>query len=103
MPGESQQSAQGRRRPVVREASWLARAELEALRSSPYGAPPLTPAEARLLPLLTTHRSFREIGEELFISPHTVKTQAISIYRKLGVSSRGEAVRVAREIGLLAP
>ncbi len=80
-----------------------ARAELEALRSSPFGTPPLTPAEARLLPLLTTHRSFREIGEELFISPHTVKTQAISIYRKLGVSSRGEAVRVAREIGLLAP
>jgi LuxR family maltose regulon positive regulatory protein len=47
--------------------------------------------------------SFREVGAELFISPHTVKTQAISIYRKLGVSSRGEAVRVAREIGLLAP
>jgi LuxR family maltose regulon positive regulatory protein len=47
--------------------------------------------------------SFREIGAELFVSPHTVKTQAISIYRKLGVSSRGEAVRTAREIGLLAP
>jgi LuxR family maltose regulon positive regulatory protein len=80
-----------------------ARAELEALRTSPFSAPALTPAEARVLPLLTTHRSFREIGAELFISPHTVKTQAISIYRKLGVSSRGEAVRVAREIGLLAP
>ena len=31
--------------------------------------------------------SFREIGEQLFLSPHTVKTQAGSIYRKLGVSS----------------
>jgi len=81
----------------------LARDELELLRTSAAGAPTLTPAEARLLPLLTTHLSFREIGAELFISPHTVKTQAISIYRKLGVSSRAEAVNVAREIGLLTP
>jgi LuxR family maltose regulon positive regulatory protein len=80
-----------------------ARDELTALQASTVGAPTLTPAEARLLPLLTTHLSFREIGAELFISPHTVKTQAISIYRKLGVSSRAEAVNVAREIGLLTP
>jgi LuxR family maltose regulon positive regulatory protein len=80
-----------------------ARAEIDSLRASAAGAQALTPAEARLLPHLTTHLSFREIGEELFLSPHTVKTQAISIYRKLAVSSRGEAVRVAREIGLLAP
>ncbi|MGZ8601940.1 MAG: LuxR C-terminal-related transcriptional regulator [Actinomycetota bacterium] len=81
----------------------MARDELRVLRASAVGAPSLTPAEARLLPMLTTHLSFREIGGELFVSPHTVKTQAISIYRKLGVSSRGEAVRVAREIGLLTP
>jgi len=35
------------------------------------------------------------------VSPHTVKTQAISIYRKLGVSSRSDAMRVASEVGLL--
>ena len=81
----------------------IARDELKVLLASAAGAPTLTPAEARLLPLLTTHLSFREIGGELFVSPHTVKTQAISIYRKLGVSSRGEAVRVGREIGLLTP
>ena len=80
-----------------------ARDELDVLRTSATGAPSLTPAEARLMPLLTTHLSFREIGAELFVSPHTVKTQAISIYRKLGVSSRAEAVNVAREIGLLTP
>ena len=80
-----------------------ARDELDVLRNSVTGAPSLTPAEARLMPLLTTHLSFREIGAELFVSPHTVKTQAISIYRKLGVSSRAEAVNVAREIGLLTP
>ena len=78
------------------------RQELFLLQASSTGLPTLTPAEARLLPLLTTHLSFREIGEQLFVSPHTVKTQAISIYRKLGVSSRGTAVEVARSIGLLA-
>ena len=54
--------------------------------------PRLTRAELRLLPLLGTHLSFREIGTHLFLSRHTVKTQAISAYRKLGASSRREAV-----------
>jgi LuxR family transcriptional regulator, maltose regulon positive regulatory protein len=61
----------------------------------------LTPAELRLLPLLATHLSFREIGEHLFVSRNTVKTQAISVYRKLGVSSRSEAVERAGELGLV--
>lgn len=61
----------------------------------------LTPAELRLLPLLTTHLTFGEIGERLFVSPNTVKTQAISIYRKLDASSRGEAVARAAELGLV--
>ena len=61
----------------------------------------LTAAELRLLPLLTTHLSFREIGERLFVSRNTVKTQAISIYRKLDVSSRGDAVARAAELGLV--
>ena len=61
----------------------------------------LSNAELRLLPFLVTHLSFPQIGERLYISRHTVKTQAISIYRKLGVSSRSEAVRVAREMHLL--
>ena len=54
-------------------------------------------AELRLLPLLSTHLSFREMGEPLFVSSHTVKTQAYSAYRNPGVSSRSEAVaRVSR-------
>ncbi len=60
----------------------------------------LTGAELRLLPLLTTHLSFREIAERLFVSRNTVKTQAISVYRKLGVSSRSEAIERATELGL---
>jgi LuxR family transcriptional regulator, maltose regulon positive regulatory protein len=63
----------------------------------------LTPAELRLLPLLATHLSFREIGQQLSISRNTVKTQAISIYRKLGVTSRTAALRRATELGLVSP
>jgi LuxR family maltose regulon positive regulatory protein len=63
----------------------------------------LTAAELRLLPLLSTHLSFREIGERLFVSRNTIKTQAISVYRKLGVSSRSEAIARAGELGLVGP
>jgi DNA-binding CsgD family transcriptional regulator len=62
---------------------------------------PLTPAEQRLLPVLATHLTFAEIARELFLSRHTVKTQAISIYRKLSVSSRSQAVARAQELALL--
>ena len=63
----------------------------------------LTGAELRLLPLLGTHLSFREIGARLYLSRHTVKTQAISAYRKLGASSRKEAVMCAASLGLIEP
>jgi len=69
-----------------------------------FGAPgpsSLTAAELRVLPLLATHLSFPEIGTEMFLSPHTVKSQAMSIYRKLGASSRHQAVTRARDLGLL--
>ncbi len=52
----------------------------------------LTTAEMRLMPYLTTHLSFREIGDRLHLSRNTIKTQAISIYRKLGVTTRGDAI-----------
>jgi LuxR family transcriptional regulator, maltose regulon positive regulatory protein len=71
------------------------------LRGGVAGASTLTIAELRLLPLLTTHLTFREIGERLFISQNTVKTQAISIYRKLDSASRSEAIERAVAIGLL--
>ena len=60
----------------------------------------LTAAELRLLPLLATHLSFPEIAGEMFLSRHTVKSQAISIYRKLGASSRSQAITLSRELGL---
>ena len=83
--------------------------EAEALRarlvqergSAVPGASALTAAELRLLPLLSTHLSFPEIAAELFLSRHTIKSQSVSIYRKLGTSSRNQAVTRARELGLL--
>jgi len=63
----------------------------------------LTPAELRVLPMLSTHLMFEEIADRLHVSKHTVKAQVVSIYGKLGVSSRGEAVDRAIEIGLLEP
>jgi LuxR family transcriptional regulator, maltose regulon positive regulatory protein len=65
------------------------------------GASSLTAAELRVLPMLATHLSFPEIGTEMFLSPHTIKSQAMSIYRKLGASSRNQAVVRSRELGLL--
>jgi LuxR family maltose regulon positive regulatory protein len=65
------------------------------------GETPLTPAEVRLLPYLQTHLTFREIGDRLFVSRNTVSSQVGSIYRKLGVSSRSEAVQHATTVGLL--
>jgi LuxR family transcriptional regulator, maltose regulon positive regulatory protein len=81
---------------------WLDRAAAEVEAAGSVGGRwPLTPAELRLLHALPTHLSFREIADRQFVSPNTVKTQARSIYRKLGVSSRAEAVACARAAGLL--
>ena len=78
------------------------RAQLSRERGSSLpGASALTAAELRLLPLLSTHLSFPEIAGEMFLSRYTVKSQAISIYHKLGASSRNQAVARSRELGLL--
>ena len=74
-----------------------------AAASTPAGswAMSLSGAELRLLPYLATHFRFSEIASRLFISRNTVKTQAVSIYRKLGASSRSEAIERAIEVGLI--
>jgi LuxR family maltose regulon positive regulatory protein len=76
-------------------------AQLGAMREGTIGASSLTGAEVRLLRLLGTHYSFREIGGQLYLSQHTVKSQAMSIYRKFGVSSRSQAIQHARDLGLV--
>jgi LuxR family maltose regulon positive regulatory protein len=78
------------------------RSSLHTIRTQAPGASTLTEAELRMLPYLATHLSFREIGERLFLSRHTVKSHAMAIYHKLGVTSRNGAVERARELGLLS-
>ena len=77
--------------------------ERVAASSEPAGAwaMSLTGAELRLLPYLATHLTFPEIASRLFISRNTAKTEAVAIYRKFGVASRGQAIERAVEVGLL--
>ncbi len=55
-----------------------------------------------MLQLLPTHLSVAEIADRLYVSRNTVKSQTIAIYRKLGASSRSEAIDVAVSGGLLS-
>lgn len=87
-PGRPGRDAPG---PAVQESS-----------ASAPAASALTAAELRLLPMLSTHLSIPEIAGEMFLSRNTIKSEVNSIYRKLGASSRSQAVTRSRELGLLA-
>ena len=58
-------------------------------------------AELRVLALLPYYLSFKEIGQRLGVKETTVKSQALSIYGKLGAATRGDAVNLASDAGLL--
>jgi DNA-binding CsgD family transcriptional regulator len=60
----------------------------------------LTPAELRVLVFLPTHLSFRQIASEVSRPMSTVTSQTQRIYRKLGATSRHDAVVRARAAGL---
>jgi LuxR family maltose regulon positive regulatory protein len=76
------------------------RTKVDAMRTGVLGASSPTKSELRLVPLLFTHLTYREIGERLYISQNTVKKHAMPVYQKFGVSSRNQAVQRALEIGL---
>ena len=84
-------------------------AEVENLRSTlaaraPVrggGATSLTVAELRVLSLLPYYLSFKEIGQRLGVKETTIKSQALAIYQKLGAATRGDAVDLAVDAGLL--
>ena len=61
---------------------------------------PLTPAELRILKLLPTS-TYPQMAAALYISRNTVKTHRRSIYQKLGVTSRSEAIQRAVNLHLL--
>jgi LuxR family maltose regulon positive regulatory protein len=64
---------------------------------------PLTHREMEVLGLLARRLTNKEIAEDLVVSVGTVKTHTLSIYAKLDVHSRRQAVKKAREFGLLPP
>ncbi|HXD63488.1 MAG TPA: response regulator transcription factor [Solirubrobacteraceae bacterium] len=65
-------------------------------------APMLSEREREVLDLIAAGSTNREIAEELFLSPHTVKEHTSAVYRKLQARNRAEAVQRAQRIGLLS-
>jgi LuxR family maltose regulon positive regulatory protein len=65
------------------------------------GVEPLSQQELRVLRLLVAGQTYAEMAEALIVSPNTIKTQVSSIYRKLGVSRRAEAIAVTAQFHLL--
>ena len=87
--------------PIMQEVDNL-RSQLDVLKGEMLGASSLTTAELRVLPLLATHLSLTDISERLYVSRNTIKTHTVSIYRKLGVSTRNETIKLMVEAGLVA-
>jgi LuxR family maltose regulon positive regulatory protein len=76
-------------------------AMLRTLQAEGVSAAALTAAELRVLQFLPSRLTFQQIGEHLLLSQTTIKTHAQAIYRKLGTSSRDEAVARAQSLGLV--
>ena len=68
---------------------------------TPSAGPTLSPRERDVLTAIAGGATNREIGAELHLSPHTVKEHTSSIYRKLGVRNRAEAVQHSQRLGLI--
>jgi len=64
-------------------------------------APLLSEREREVLSLIAAGSTNREIAEQLYLSPHTVKEHTSALYRKLGARNRAEAVQRAQRIGLI--
>jgi LuxR family maltose regulon positive regulatory protein len=93
-----------RRRPdlgILGKRTEELRGRLGAMESLGSEGVTLTSAELRILPLLLTHLTVAGIADRLFLSRHTVKSQVWSMYRKLEVHTRSDAVARSRELGLL--
>jgi two-component system response regulator DesR len=70
--------------------------------TSQQPAPMLSEREREVLDLIAAGSTNREIAEQLFLSPHTVKEHTSAVYRKLQARNRAEAVQRAQRIGLLS-
>ena len=74
---------------------------LDTGRPVPLIVEPLSEREREVLEHVSALESTAEIATEMYISVNTVKTHLKSIYRKLSATHRGEAVRHARQFGVL--
>ena len=81
--------------------SGLFEAGSAAGQAAPVIVEPLSDREREVLAHVSAMESTAEIASEMYISVNTVKTHLKSIYRKLAVGHRGEAVRRAKQLGLL--
>jgi LuxR family maltose regulon positive regulatory protein len=80
---------------------WLSACARSPRSDTSSGDGQLTQRERRVLQLLTSDLSERDIGHELYVSHNTIHSHVRSIYRKLGVSSRAHALQRTRELRLL--
>lgn len=73
---------------------------IELSRPATRSASPLTRRERVVLANLSEEVTLEEIASKLFVTRNTVKSQVRSLYRKIGVSTRAEAMEWARAAGL---
>jgi LuxR family maltose regulon positive regulatory protein len=90
----------GRRAATYRRSTIASQPNTDR-RNEPRGTVSLTPAETRVLDFLPTYRTLAAIGTQLGVGRPTVKTHVESIYKKLGATTRAEAVKRAESVGLL--
>jgi LuxR family maltose regulon positive regulatory protein len=96
---EEDRSSQGRDAPPATSHKTLSHTPHNVVQQGPIE--PLSRQEQRVLRLLVAGRTYAEMAQELIVSPNTVKTQISSIYRKLGVSRRAEAIAKTSQLQLL--
>jgi DNA-binding NarL/FixJ family response regulator len=73
----------------------------KSLNTLPEATEPLTPREKEVLKLLALGYTNRQVGEELQISVRTAEGHRANLSEKLGIKSRVELVRYARDHGLI--
>ena len=94
---------------ATRPDGYLAHLVSQAERLVPSAVPngstiiiePLTERERQVLDYLPSHLSRDQIAVHMYVSPNTVKTHINALYRKVGATTRAEAVAIARSNGLL--
>jgi LuxR family maltose regulon positive regulatory protein len=87
-------------RPQSDEVRRILGLVVQATEGMARGIEPLSERERLVLVYVERRLTVAQIATELFISPNTVKTHMRSLYRKLGVATRDEAIRKARSLGL---